>query len=285
LKRAAVAVLAILLGASILGCERDPPDVRPYNRPTPRKAASDPSCGGILASEKGARWSTEPLSLRVGEGHHVAVGDASILAGPFEPPLRLPVPAGTHPVRVVLGPDSQGAPRAFCVEIRFHEGKSTAWKELGDVAIDTDTLAIIDEEAVVPVLARQKVEVYPALEAPADSLPQLATTLAQKGLPLTPMLPTLWRGSRPVEPGDRKLVEGVLRDARIAGDYTEEPSSAAWPFVVALMRTQARAVDLGHGPDDAALAIESAHGDGAYAVALGSDADGTPVTVEIRLFP
>lgn len=280
---AAVAVSIVGLGLGAAGCDRGgPKPFAEYTAPQRRPAASEANCESIAKTWPEARRVDGALSLRVGPGSKIEVADAAVLGGPFEAPLALEAPAGLYTVDLVLGKGSAGKNLPLCVHARLGSASITSWRELGNVAIDTDVLVLADASSWHRTLGRRTSAVYAAVEADASELDRVRRELAGAGLPLTALLPTLARATRPLAPGDEALVRRVLGGK---GRFLLEPASPGWDVLSAL--GDADYVELSFDPEapQSALAIAAGQGSGAYAVAAGQEAGGELVALEVRLAP
>lgn len=280
-RRFGVALAAALVGSS-LACVDTAPEPNPWKRPQPRPASGDASCAGIAAASPGATWS-DGLALTVDEGP-LGIADASVMGGPFEAPVRVDVPRGRHAVRVLLGKTRIAEGRPLCATVRVREGEPASWKIVGTVPVDTDTVMLVDEPRWTRATRAVAGDVHAALEAEAGVLADIVTAAGRQGIPMTIALPTLARTVGPVRATDRAALVALLRDKGAYGKLSDEPASPAWRVLAALGDAPAAAVDV-EGAKGAAVAVESGQGDGAYVVAVGLDAAGTPVTVELRLSP
>ncbi|MCU0687916.1 MAG: hypothetical protein MUF34_37675 [Polyangiaceae bacterium] len=152
---AAVAV-ALTLGLGAAGCDRGgPKPFAEYRAPKRRPGASEANCESIAKTWPEARRVDGALSLRVGAGSTIEVADAAVLGGPFEAPLALEAPAGLYSVDLVLGKGSAGKNLPLCVHVRLSHAPIASFRELGDVAIDTDVLVLADAASWHRTLGRR----------------------------------------------------------------------------------------------------------------------------------
>jgi hypothetical protein len=279
--------LALLaLGLVAGGCERGEPKPFPaYEAPRRRPGPEDPSCEGLRRARPGARWLEGALQVSVGAGSKVVVADASVLGGPYEEPIGLEVPAGTYPLDLVTGEAPGGPNRPLCARLRLGPAAVASWRELGDVALDTDVLVVADAAAWQRTLGPRTSTLYAAVEADAPVLEVLGRELASKGLPTVPILPTLARATRPLAPGDGRLVRDVIAGARARARFLVEPASPGWDVLSRL--GDADYVGLSFGPESptVGVAIVAGQGSGAYAVVAGYGAGGELAALEVRLSP
>jgi hypothetical protein len=279
------AALLAALGLAALGCRESRP-FPAYEAPRRRPEPADPSCEGLQRSQPGARWLEGALRLRVGPGAKLAIADAAVLGGPFEEPIGLEVPEGAYAVDLVTGEVSGAPGRPLCVRLRLGPAPVASWRAIGDVVLDTDVLVIADAEAYRQTLAPRTGKLFAALEADAPVLEAIKPELAQKGLPLVPILPTLARASRPLAPGDERLVRNAAAGARAGrARYLVEPSSPAWDVVSQLGDADRAELSFAPGEPPIAVAIEAGRGSGAYAVVAGHGAGGELAALEVRLAP
>jgi hypothetical protein len=280
---AAAVAVALTLGLGAAGCDRGgPKPFAEYKAPKRRPGASAASCESIAKTWPEARRVDGALSLRVGAGSTIEVADASVLGGPFEAPLALEVPAGLYSVDLVLGKGSAGKNLPLCVHARLGNGPIASFRELGDVAIDTDVLVLADAASWHRTLGRRTSAVYAAVEADASELDRVRRELAGAGLTLSPLLPTLARATRPLAPGDEALVRRALGGK---GRFLLEPASPGWDVLSALGDADYVALSFDPEAPQSALAITAGQGSGAYAVAAGQGAGGELVALEVRLAP
>ena len=151
------------------------------------------------------------------------------------------------------------------------------------MAIDTDVLALVDGPRYLDQVRARGAADFPGVEATQADMRSLLDALAGQGVPLEIELPTFARGTRPARPTDRDTVVSTLQRMKLEGRYMAEPEQPGAAFVRALGEAPAAQVDVGLAA--AAVAVESPEGDGAYRVALGLDASGATLLVEIRLSP
>jgi hypothetical protein len=322
---AAASAVALIAAA---GCDRDPPDVAPYVRPAPRRMESASASAGTAGdggaqpagapgcpeARPGAAWLPEVFPLRIDEGSALLISDPSVLGGPFEPPLRVAVPAGDHAVRVLTAGGARGVPRPLCVEVRLRDGQPASWKQAGDVVIDVDAVVLVDERRAMAAIRAVGVQISAGVDAPPDDMPRVVAALASAGLPLEPVLPSLWISTRPIEPGDEPLVRGTLKRLGVSGRFSLEPRQPALRFLRELERhppaalvssaalassarsassaSSASSAPPGPGPSAGAavaaapptgVAVDVPQGEGAYVVWVGLAAGGEPVVVDLRL--
>ena len=275
---------AAALALAFVACEREPPPVQPYVHPALRPGAKEATCATLAHDVEGAAWSQDVLQIHVAKGP-IAIADPSVLGGPFAPPLRVDATPGDHAVRVLLGKTRAGDARPICIELRLRPGDVRSFRPLGDVAIDTDMVAMVDEPAYVARVAKLGAPLFAGIEADADQLPALSKALAERGMPVERVFPTYVRATRPLAPNDRQLVKDALGAANADGKFVVEPESPAWDFLRAIGDKSFATIDLGDPPAKAGVVVESTNGDGAYVVAIGEGADGAALTVELRLAP
>ena len=278
--RPSSAVLALAL--TITGCNRsEPPNVKPWVRPTPRDVA-DPSCAAIARATPNAAWQRAVVTFEIPDAGALALGDPSVLGGPFHAPIVVDdVPAGPHALDVLTAP---GGPRPLCAVLHLRPGEATSWKQLGEVPVDTGVVAIVDRRRFDLALRRVAGGLVAGVQAEAGKLPSVMRELAAAGIPVELVLPTLATTTRPAQEGDRDAVRAALQRAKADGHYVEEPATTGWLFLRALGDHAFSHVDL-PGAEGVGVAIEASETDSAYGVALGMPGEpgGAPVTVELRL--
>lgn len=283
--RLALSLSALSLAALLGGCEDEKiPNIQPYVRPASKTvAAGAPTTCEALAREHPERkWAVREETLQISEGSALVVSDPSVLGGPFEPALRIEVPTTEASVRVLLTEDPKGV-RPLCVQVRLSDKEATSWKPLGDVVIDTDMLALVDERRALAAVRAEGAVIAPGIDAPADDLPRIASALAPQGMKLEPVLTTFWSASRPVLSTDKELVRETLERIQAPGRLVLEPRQPAWPYAKALLDAQFAQVVIDDGAPHAAVGVEVSLGDGAYVVSQGLDEQGAVAQVEVRL--
>lgn len=280
------ALVLVATNTSVVGCDRsEPPPVAPYVRPTVREGVGASSCDELAARRQGAAYSA-PHTLRVeaasGGEAAVALADPSTLGGPFEPPLTVKLAAGAYPVRALVEPGPHG-PRPLCVRLGAADTKPTTWQRVGDVAVDTDMIAVVDARRAPAAARAQGAPLLAGVDAVADVMPRVIEALAARGLPLEIVLPTFAQSTRPLQPDDRQTVLDTLKRLDTYGRFVVEPRLAAWAYLAASRHAPIADVALGEGADAAAVVIDSPQGDGAYPVFVGLDDKGGATLVELRL--
>ncbi|HEU4409326.1 MAG TPA: hypothetical protein VFS43_28970 [Polyangiaceae bacterium] len=278
------ALVALGLGAA--GCGGEARPWAAYEEPKRRPAPADPSCEGLARSQPGGRWVEGAMRLRVEAGSRLEIADAGVLGGPYEEPIALEVPEGTYALDLVTGEAPGGAGRALCARLRLGPAAAASWRELGDVVLDTDVLVIADGAAYRRTLGPRTGALYAALEADAPAIESLRPELARRGLPLVPIVPTLARASRPLAPGDERLVRDVAAGARGGrARFLVEPASPGWDVLSRLGDGDRAEITFAPGGPPVAVAVEAGRGSGAYAVAAGYGAGGELAALEVRLAP
>lgn len=275
----------VALGLTALGCSEQRP-FPAYEAPRRRPGPSDASCEGLQRSTPGARWLEGALHLHVGAGSKLEIADAAVLGGPYEEPIGLEVPEGTYALDLVVGEATGGQSRPLCARLRLGAAPVASWRELGDVVLDTDVLVIADGAAYRQTLGPRTNALFAAVEADAPVLAALKPGLEQKGLPLVPILPTLARATRPLAPGDERLVRDVVSGAGVGrARYVVEPASPGWDVMSRLGDANHAELSFAPGAPPVAVAIEAGRGSGAYAVVAGHGAGGELAALEVRLAP
>lgn len=267
-----------LVCLGLFACDREPPPAVAPPPLAPRPIPQDRSCEQLAASTPGASWK-ELGPLRLGGLGLLAVLDPSVLRGPFEEPLR--VPLREPPVVRVLRSGAGDDEAALCVQLRVGKAEQAPRRLLGHVGVDTGMLLLGDEALLAGHAASAAALVVPCAEAPADELTRLEALPTSKGEPFTRILPTLACLERPAIPEDRARISGALHEIRSEGRFLLEPRGPAWTALRAL-----GAAAWGWFPEGATpvgLVIEVRSGDGAYPVLVEGAAEGSISLVEIPL--
>jgi hypothetical protein len=274
--------LAVFLLAFLVACDkRDPPDIKPWARPTPRPGSV--SCSELASSREGARWERAAATFEVAVAGPVTIADASVLGGPFHAPVTIPdVPAGPHAVDILVGKTRGGRERAICAVVHLRDGEPSTFSVAGDVPVDTDVIAVVDAKRFEPVARRTTGTIVAGVTVEAASMTAVLRAAEAAGVPLEEVLPTLATTTRPALPTDKAAIGDVLSRTKTFGHYVEEPATTGWLFLRALGERTAARVDV---PDvkGVGVAIEVGEGSGAYVVAVGMRE--APVTIELRISP
>lgn len=272
---------AVLLLVALASCDkRDPPDIKPWVRPAPRPGGV--TCAELASTRAGSRWERGVATFELAAAGPVAIGDASVLGGPFHAPVTVPdVPAGSHVVDILVG-KTRGGERPLCAVVHLREGDPTTYAIAGDVPVDTDVVAVVDAKRFEPVARRVAATIVSGVTVEAASLPTVVRAAEAAGVPLEQVLPTLAITTRPALPTDKSAIGDVLSRTKTFGHFVEEPATVGWLLHRALGEKAAARVDV---PEAKGLGVvvEVGEGAGAYVVAVGMRE--APVTIELRLSP
>lgn len=272
----ALASLAMLA----TGCDesKKSDSLRPsYERPSAPKAdsARDFTCQARLAKGE-LSFAKDEVRLRATEKGVIQLADISVLGGPFEAPLEQTLPLGEHVVRLVVDPKGL----ARCVRLVIGAEPAVKDEPAGSIAIDSGTLVIADVARTQPYLRAQPGVLYAGFEGPAAEMEGLAAAVASE-LPTERVLPTFYRGTRPLAPTDADLVKRAILAGKSHARFMVEPRPAAWALVAALGDGKLSASD--HAGERSAVLVDVAAGDGAYVVTASKDAAGKLAALTISL--